>query len=237
MAESRGTLITIEGIDGSGKDTIAEAIVAQLKNQGKSVFDLDAWSRREGKLPLPEDAGDTDVIFFSEPSYVWVGAAIRNELIRTGTDYDVSTIAEGFALDRLTLFRRCILPWRARGKTIIQQRHVSTSLVYQGMQLGEEVVAALPGNALELDAAPDAIIIASCEPKTALERTTKRTDKQDDAVFEKLELLEKFHKRYHSDWFKNLWQERGTELHYLDANQPIESVKTAATDIIKLLLS
>lgn len=236
---AKGLLITVEGIDGSGKDTIARAIVAELERQGYTVFDLDNWSKARNALPLPQDAADAHVIFFSEPSYVWVGAAIREELIRKDTNYTARTIAEAFSLDRFILFTRFILPLRALGKIIIQQRHVSTSLIYQPLQdknLTIETVAALPGNALEIKEAPDVILIASCAPEIAVERITGRSDKQDNAIFEKLNFLKQAHERYHSEWFKNFWTSHGTKLIYLDAAQPVAAMQTEAADIAKSFL-
>lgn len=234
----KGLLITVEGIDGSGKDTIARTMVAELEQQGQSVFDLDAWSKTRGAFPLPQDAADAEVIFFSEPSYVWVGAAIRQELIRKGTNYSARTIADAFSLDRFILFTRLILPLRALGKTIIQQRHVSTSLIYQPLQdkhLTVETVAALPGNALEIKEAPNVLIVASCDPTVAFSRITSRSDKQDNAVFEKLEFLKKSHERYHSDWYKNFWAARGTKVIYLDASQPITAMQSEAAKLVATL--
>lgn len=234
----KGLLITVEGIDGSGKDTIAQAMVAELERRGHTIFDFDAWSKEHGGLPFTEDAADAHVISFSEPSYVWVGAAIRQELIRKGTNYPARLIAEAFSLDRLILFTRFILPWRALGKTIIQQRHVSTSLIYQPLQdknLTIETVAALPGNALEIKEAPDVIIIASCAPEIALQRITDRNDKRDNAVFEKLEFLKKSHERYHSDWYKKFWKSRGTKLIYLDAAQSMATMQDEAVKLVQSL--
>lgn len=238
MKESlqKGLLITVEGIDGSGKDTIARSMVAELERRGQSVFDLDAWSKARGAIPAPQDAADTDLVFFSEPSYVWIGALIRQELIRKGTNYSARTIADAFSLDRFILFTRFILPLRALGKTIIQQRHVSTSLIYQPLQdkaLTVEMVAALPGNALEIKEAPDMLIIASCDPEVAFERITSRSDKQDNAVFEKLEFLKKSHERYHSDWYKNFWAARDTKIIYLDTTQPLPAMQAEAVACIR----
>lgn len=231
-----GPLITIDGIDGSGKDTIARAILEDLTRAGKRIFDLDAWSKEHHRIPLPEDSGDADAIFFSEPSYVWIGAAIRNELIRTKTDYSAHTVANAFSTDRLILFKRFVMPLRAKGKIIIQQRHVGSSLIYQPIQkepiILEEVMS-LPGNALELAEAPNLLIIASCEPKTALKRSQNRKEKQDDSIFEKLDMLTILHERYHADWYKKLWQNCGTQVHYLDANQPIDIMKYEATALIQ----
>lgn len=236
---NKGLLITVDGIDGSGKDTIAQAMLTDLERSGKHIFDLDDWSKEHGRIPFPENADRADVIFFSEPSYVWIGGAIRYELIRSGTDYSAHTVARAFSTDRLILFKRFVMPLRAEGKLIIQQRHVGSSLIYQPIQkepLSLEEVMQLPGNALELQEAPNALIIASCDPGTALERSTGRKNKKDDSIFEKLDILTKLHERYHADWYKKLWQERGTVVHYLDANQPMADMKTEATSLARSII-
>lgn len=238
--QNESLFVIIDGIDGSGKNTIARAMLDELAESGKQVFDLVAWSRDHGRLPTVEECSDADVFFTTEPSHVWIGSAIRQELIREGTSYSHRTIAEAFALDRLMLYRRLIIPLRARGKIIIQERGVPSSIVYQADQEGgyslRELIA-LPGNALALEHAPDHLVIADCEPASAIARLAARAEKQDQAIFEKLSILEQFHARYHASWFQELWSSRNTPLHYLPATRPIDEVRALARIFIQPLIS
>ncbi|MFH1430835.1 MAG: hypothetical protein ABIG71_04975, partial [Candidatus Uhrbacteria bacterium] len=178
---------------------------------------------------------DVDVIVSGEPTYAWAGAVIREELIRDNNrPYSAIRTAEAFALDRLVLYRRVLLPARAAGKTIIQERSVTSSIAYQPIQAEPvtlEQLLALEGNAFCLNHAPDLCIIVSTDPARAIQRLQLRTEKQDDAIFEKLPILEELHERYHAPWFKNLLLEHGWRLEYLDANGAVEDAVARAKEL------
>lgn len=233
------SFVIIEGIDGSGKSTIVRALLDECAALGLRVFDIPSWSRREGRLPLLEECRDAEVIFSAEPTQVWVGAAVRNELIREGGSYDIRTLAEAYALDRLLLYKRLVLPLRAAGKLIIQDRSVGTSLVYQTLQPGGLPLAEikkLTGNALALENAPELLLVADCAPEVAIERLTSRRDKRDRAIFEKLEILRTFRNGFNATWFQELWREHGTRLSYIDANVPIDEMREAARVLLHAIL-
>lgn len=213
---------------------MARACVEALTNEGLRVFDIPTWSKEEGRLPLFEECRDADVIFAPEPTGVWIGAAIRQELIRDGAGYDGRTIAHAFALDRLILFRRLLIPLRTAGKIIIQDRNVSTSLIYQPTQKNSftlEELMELEGNTVALTNAPDLLVVADCPAEVAMERLSGRGEKKDNAIFEKLDTLRLFGERFRASWFHDLWQAHGTEVRYLDTNVSLEEMCEAARTI------
>jgi len=224
--------VIVDGIDGCGKGTIVDALAAARRAEGARVFDLREFTKREHRLPELEELAACDVIVSAEPTHTWIGSAIREELIRdNGRSYTASATAEAYALDRLILYRRVILPARAAGKDIIQERSVTSSLVYQPVQsepLPLEDVAALEGNAFALAHPPDLCIIVSTDPPRAVQRLQLRKTKQDAAIFEKLPILEQLHERYHSAWFRDLLAARGWRVEYLDANGAVEDAVARA---------
>ncbi len=229
-----GNFVMIDGMDGSGKSTITRALVEHFTRNQKTVFDIPHWSKEHGRLPTFEECAAADIILSAEPTHVWIGTTIRQELIRQGTSYSEADIATAFSLDRLVLYTRLIIPLLEAGKTVIQDRGVPTSLAYQTMKnLRVEDVARLPGNTLALEHAPDTLIIADCSVDTALQRLAGRSDKDDNSIFEKRSFLEALYEHYHADWFKKIWLDKNTKLIYLNTEPSIEEVSRAA----KLMLT
>ncbi|MDO8621983.1 MAG: hypothetical protein Q7R80_02030 [bacterium] len=227
--------VIVDGIDGCGKGTIADALAAARRAEGARVFDVREFTKREHRLPEAEELADYDVLISAEPTHTWIGSAIREELIRdNGRSYAARATAEAYALDRLILYRRVLLPARAGGKDIIQERSVTSSLIYQPIQreaLPIEEVAALEGNAFALAHPPDLCIIVSTDPPRAVQRLQLRKTKQDAAIFEKLPILQKLHERYHAPWFRTFLAQHGWRIEFLDANGAVEDAVAHARSL------
>lgn len=227
--------VIIDGIDGCGKGTIADALAAARRAEGARVFDLREFAKREHRLPGPAELTACDAIISAEPTHTWVGAAIREELVRdNGRPYTAHATAEAYALDRLILYERVLLPARMDGKDIIQERSVTSSIVYQPVQsepLPLETVASLEGNAFALAHPPDLCIIVSTEPPRAIQRLQLRSSKRDAAIFEKLSILTALHERYHSAWFREFLTRYGWRVEYLDANGAVEDAVAKAVGL------
>lgn len=249
--------VIIDGIDGCGKGTIADALAAARRADGVRVFDLREFAKREHRLPEPAELTACDAIISAEPTHTWVGAAIREELIRdNGRPYTDHATAEAYALDRLILYERVLLPARMGGKDIIQERSVTSSIVYQSQGSGvrgrvsgvgchgsesaldgvpPETICTLEGNALALSNPPDLCIIVSTEPPRAIQRLQLRSSKRDAAIFEKLSVLTALHESYHSAWFRDLLAKYGWRVEYLDANGAVEDAVARARSLLASL--
>lgn len=236
----RGTSIMIDGIDGSGKSTIIQTWQDTLIDMGKRVFSLKQYMHDHQTLPTVAELEPFDVILSAEPTYVWVGAAIRAEMINHATSYTTTAIAEAYALDRLVLYTRLILPLLAQGKTVIQDRGVSTSLCYQSVQdnpLSLEDIASIEGNTFALAHAPDHLFLTHIPPAEAMQRLGKRDDKQDNAMFEQQAFLQKAHDRFHSELFQGYFSSKGTTIHTLHTNQDIDEMKQTAQRALTHILA
>lgn len=234
--DKRGSFIIFDGIDGSGKTTAVRSFANALLGPDQKLIDLIEWCKNNHRLPLAEEFQTADVVISGEPTHAWVGAAIRNELIRNGTSYHPRLIAEAFALDRMMLYQRLIIPLRQAGVTIVQDRSVSTSIVYQaGEHTGVSLdsILELSGNKLALEHAPDLLVITDCHPEIALSRIEGRTDKRDDSHFEHLEILQTHAARFRAPWFKELWESHGTRVVYLEADQPLAEVQAACKNLAR----
>ena len=100
-------LVLIEGIDGSGKGVITNTFKKLAETENLKIFDLINYIKKENDFPEYEMIKDYDIIISGEPTYSWVGRAIRQELIKDNKrDYPALTVAQAYALDRKILYKR-----------------------------------------------------------------------------------------------------------------------------------
>lgn len=229
----------MDGIDGSGKGTVVDYFEQYFLNKGKKILDLKDYWQRKHTLPEPEDLKAYDLIISAEPTFSLIGLAIRDEMVRHNKRvYSAQATAQAFALDRFILYQRIIIPALTAGKMVIQERGVTTSLVYQPIQkepLLLKNILCLEGNQLALKYRPDFLIITLLEPSEAIRRLNKRKKKQDFAIFEREKFLQLAQSRFKSAWFKNMFITRGTKVYYIDTSGAKKENKKEAMALLKSL--
>lgn len=233
----KNMFIMIDGIDGSGKSTVINAWAKTLANAGKKVFFLKPYWLEHRKHPSPEEIKEYDVIVSAEPTFVGIGKKIRDILIREGSATP-RTLAESYAEDRLVLYRDLLIPLLETGKIVLQDRGVSTSLCYQPLHdpvLTADDIASLHGNAFALDHAPNHLVIVDTPVDDALRRIGGR-EKQDHAVFEKKQFLEKARSRFLDQAFQKFFTDRGTRIHVLNGGKPIDIMKQEALTLLNTIV-
>ncbi|HET9771996.1 MAG TPA: dTMP kinase, partial [Acidimicrobiia bacterium] len=116
----RGAFVVLEGGDGSGKSTQVPRLVARLREAGRDVT-------------VTREPGGTDL-----------GTQIRS-LVLAGGAVDAVTEALLIAADRAEHVARVVRPALDRGEVVVSDRHVPSSLAYQGVArgLGVEEIARL----------------------------------------------------------------------------------------------
>jgi dTMP kinase len=102
-----GRFIVLEGIDGSGKTTVAQRLHDRAKEAGH------------------------DVVLTREPTKTWPGDAVRRGI---ETDTEAVTEAFLFLADREAHTER-IRAWRESGKVIVCDRYTDSTVAYQGARL------------------------------------------------------------------------------------------------------
>lgn len=227
----------IDGIDGSGKSTVLQAWAEALANAGKKVFFLKTYWLEHEKHPSPKEVQGYDVIVSAEPTFVGIGKQIRDILIRADSATP-RTLAESYAEDRLILYKDLLIPLLETGKIVLQDRGVSTSLCYQPIHdpvLTADDIAALHGNAFALDHAPNHLVIVDTPVDEALKRIGGR-EKQDHAVFEKKQFLEKARSRFLDQTFQKFFIDRGTQIHVLNGGKPIDILKQEAFTLLNTIV-
>jgi dTMP kinase len=111
----RGWFITIEGPEGSGKTTQAEALADHLARRGLEVH------------------------VTREPGGTWLGERIRDILLaRTGSSAPTDPLADAllFNAARRQLVTEVIRPSLASGRTVVCARFADSTLAYQGFGAG-----------------------------------------------------------------------------------------------------
>ena len=226
-------LIVLDAIDGAGKSTVMRGIADYFRAKNLRVFDLVPFTKQFGLLPEHDDPElkDADVLLSAEPTYCWVGRAIRDDLIKNHPNrtYDGHVVAQAFSIDRLELFSRVILPFlNARpDRWVIQDRGTITSLAYQTVQdpaITPEWLMTLEGNRLELTRPPDLLLLLRLAPETALRRLSGRAEKNDGAVFENATFQERVAAQYRNPAVLKPYADAGTRIVEIDATQPPEEV-------------
>lgn len=229
----------IDGVDGSGKGTAVDAWKDYLTAQGNAIFDLPKYWLENKHYPELSEMKACDFIFSCEPTRTGVGKVIREEMIKTGNDYPAQAIAEAYSLDRLVLYKKIILPMLADGRCVIQDRGVCTSLCYQSVQNPEltfDHLSKLTGNKLALENRPDHLILMDLSAQEAINRLNLRTEKKDNAIFEKISFITKAADCFRSESYQKLFSDRGTQIHYLSAEQKIDIMREEAIKLLKNIL-
>lgn len=163
----RGKLITLEGIDGSGKSTALE----QLKMHPSM----------------------SNVVFTREPTTDWIGEAVERA-IHSDTDHLAELFL--FTADHAEHISKVIQPALANGKTVISDRYSDSRYAYQGVTLSErfdDPIEWIQSIHSDWTVVPDMTILFDIDPKIAVERCGNRGEQ---TKFEKIGFLERVRANY-----------------------------------------
>jgi len=157
-------------------------------------------------------------VFFptAEPVEGPIGRIIRSAL-KNDPVLEPDTLARLFAADRGEhlyapggIVERC-----KRGELVICDRYVLSSLVYQGIECGEE----LPRSLNAPFPAPELLLFFDIDPHIAQERLHSRTSLE---IYEHLEFQKKVRERYHA--LIGEYRQAGVRAEIIDAAQSIDKV-------------
>ncbi|HBM79411.1 MAG: dTMP kinase [Clostridiales bacterium] len=163
----RGYFITMEGPDGSGKSTQIEMLKAYFIDKGY------------------------EVIVTREPGGTMISEKIRKIILDTeNTGMCPVTEALLYAASRAQLVFEVIKPAISKGKIVICDRYIDSSIVYQGIGrgLGADMVMSINTPAIQ-NIMPDITFLFDIDPQVALNRKIN-TSKADRLELEDI----KFHK-------------------------------------------
>ena len=163
----RGKLITLEGIDGSGKSTICRLLQDEKRFSG--------------------------CVFTREPTTSWLGDAV-NRALRSDMDHIAELML--FLADHADHISRLIRPSLESGANIISDRYSASRCAYQGATLAglfneplDWIRSLHKGWTID----PDLIVLFDIDPQVAVKRCGDRGER---SKFEKIEFLKKVRSNY-----------------------------------------
>ena len=162
----RGALITVEGVEGSGKSTQCARLAAHLTARG------------------------IEVVLTSEPDGTPLGARIRRLFEADGPTPTPLTQTFLFMAARQEHVTQVIAPALTRGAVVISDRYTDATVAYQGYGQGVDVQTIGELNMLATGGVlPDLTLVLDLDPMVGMRRIR---DRALDA-FEKMDLA--FHRR------------------------------------------
>lgn len=164
-----GKLVTIEGLDGAGKSTLAAALATELRRRGLAVELL------------------------REPGGVRVSERIRELLADATLTISARTEALLYAAARAQLVHERLLPLLDAGAFVLLDRFLDSSLAYQGAgrELGVDQIRTLNSFALA-GLAPDRTLLLRVDPARGRARlrdrgqALDRIEREDVAFFARI---------------------------------------------------
>jgi dTMP kinase len=153
---NRGRLITIEGIDGAGKSTLAAALSDALTARG------------------------IDVTLLREPGGVRAAERIRELVIDPDLHVTARTEALLYAAARAQLVEEAIEPLLDAGSWVLLDRFIDSSLAYQGggRALGIDAVRAINDFGIR-GTWPDRTLLLTLDPRLGRTRSNARAGAPD----------------------------------------------------------
>jgi dTMP kinase len=184
--------ITFEGVDGSGKTTQAGL--------------LEAWLREQGE----------EVVAVREPGGTELGERVRSVLL-DGPGMAPWAEAALFTAARAELVEHVIRPALERGASVVCDRYVDSSIVYQGVArgLGAEAVAEFNARATG-GLRPDRTFVLLLDPDEARARQAGRPDRMERESDEFLRAVDR--------GYRSLVAEHPERYVVLDGSSPTEQI-------------
>jgi dTMP kinase len=206
----KGLLITLEGIDGSGKSTAARHIASRLQ------------------ALLPE----RKLILTAEPTKGPAGKILREKL--SGTDSDENPMGELFLFmaDHADHLTRLVIPSLEENAIVISDRYADSTAAYQGVTMKDVIpdpVAWIQSIYAPWNLPPDKTLLFDIDPKIAVQRMQSRKGRE---KFERLEFLQSVDENFH-----RLAAQEPERFILIDASANALDVTRAAMEAIQDLIS
>ena len=208
QAMPRGTLITIEGLDGAGKTTLAEALAREIAERGRPVELL------------------------REPGGVHLSERIRELVKDPALTMGARAEALLYAAARAQLVEERLCPLVEGGALVLLDRFVDSSLAYQGAgrELGVEEIRAISHFATG-GLQPDRTLLLCITPEAGRARQRTRALDPDRLELEGEEFFVRIAAAY-----TDLARAEPRRVSSLDATRPPDAVLRDALAAIEDLL-
>lgn len=213
----KGQLITLEGIDGSGKGTVAKYIASRLRER------------------MPERR----LVLTAEPTTGQTGRMLREELARSGEEEEGEPATARhmqelflFMADHAYHLAETVIPALNSGAIVLSDRYADSTAAYQGVTLRGIVpdpVNWIQNISRPWNVLPDMTILLVLDPQVALLRIEARPGRD---KFERLEFLRSVDRN-----FRSIALAEPERFVLIDAARDEETVEEDATAAVLDLLS
>jgi len=200
--DKKGKFIAIEGIDGSGTTSQSLLLKRYLEERG------------------------IEVTLTAEPTEGEVGKLIRN-ILGGASKSPPEMLALLFAADRVDHYKNTIEPELNKGRWVVSDRYLLSSLAYQSVECDSAWVESINGAV----AHADLTVLLDLEVEKTMERLRGRPGKVE--IFEKKDTLEKVRQNY----LELAKRPSGCETAIIDASSGIEEVRDELVELVKEKLS
>ncbi|MCK4548666.1 MAG: dTMP kinase [Candidatus Krumholzibacteria bacterium] len=211
--KKRGYFITFEGVEGSGKSTVARAVLERFLQAG------------------------LECVITREPGGNEISEKIREMLLDPGnTSISPRTELLLYVASRAQLVGEVIGPALEKGTSVLCDRFMDASVAYQGWarELGEDVVAGLNSFAVA-GAVPDRTYLLDLEVGDGFERGPDRREAEGSRNRDRLELEKRdFHERVREGYLRIASREPGRVV-IIDASRSLEEVIEAVLGNLRAL--
>jgi dTMP kinase len=203
-----GRLITIEGVDGAGKSTLARALETALRKRGIDVEQL--------REPGGVEASERVRALVSDPALT-IGARAEALL---------------YAAARAQLVEEVLLPTLAAGRWVLLDRFVDSSLAYQGAGRGLGIAEIRELNLFATGGIePDRTLLLDLPGASARKRTGRRSGAPDRLEQEGDQFFATI-----ADAYAGLARAEPDRIRVLDATRPRREVLEQALEALEELL-
>ena len=201
----KGLFITFEGADGCGKTTQIKLVKDYLEKSGY------------------------EVVLTREPGAKGLGEKIREILL----NYDgiVSDRCESFLFlaDRAQNIDTIVNPAVEKGKIVLCDRHIDSTVAYQGYGRGLDLERINKLNLLATDGrVPDLTIVFDIDVETSMQRVGKEKDRMESAGIE-------FHNRVRNGYLE-IAKNEPERVKVVDGREGIEKVFENVKDLVNKTL-
>ena len=204
--QTRGVFISLEGLDGCGKTTLKEMLLAQL-------------------------GANYPVIGIREPGGTLISEKIRDMLLDVRNDGIIGkTEALLYAAARSQVVEEVIRPALTQGKIIIADRYLDSTIAYQGYGRGLELAFLEDLNRICTGGLkPDLTLLLDIDPREGQQR--RRQEIPDRLEQEGLEFQTRIR-----DGYLELWSQEPDRIKRLDARRTPSELAAEAMGMIAALL-
>ena len=199
-----GLFITFEGADGCGKTTQMSMLYSYLKSKGY------------------------DVVITREPGAKGLGEKVREILLNY--DGDVSDRCESFLFlaDRAQNIDTIVIPAINKGKIVLCDRHIDSTVAYQGYGRGLNIDRINMLNNLATNGKkPDLTFVFDIDVDTSMKRVGKEKDRMESAGIE-------FHNRVRNGYLQ-LAKLEPERIKVIDASKSVDEIHNKVVEIISNL--